>query len=415
VLGYVHLFRAAGDILAFGFALTFLAAFGQTFFVGLFASEVRAAFGLTHGGFGGIFSAATLASGFLLIWAGGLIDRMPAGAYATLAMLGLAAAALLFALAPSALVLGLAIFLLRLTGQGMLSHAAATTMARLQASVRGKALSIALLGHPAGQAVFPALVLAAIALLGWRPTWAFAAVIAGIAAVVLVVARRRGLDRRLHESTLPVEAGSAARPSSDRRAVLADWRFYWLLPSVITSSAVNTGLVFHQRLIAEVKGWPLSLLAASMTTYALASVAGSMVAGLLVDRFRAVALLPFYLLALGAAGILLGVLDHPFLAPIFFGLLGLSSGSSHTVVGAVWAEIYGTRHLGAIRAMVHAIMVCSSALTPGLMGVLLDAGVTVEAIGIVSGLLVLALSIANTRLLGAVPRQEARRRHTGAS
>ena len=408
MFGYRQLFRALGDILAFGFVLTFLAAFGQTWFVGLFATEVREAFGLSHGGFGAIFSAATLTSGFLLIWLGGLIDRMPPGAYATIAMLGIASAAILFALAPNVLVLGIAIFLLRLTGQGMLSHAANTTMARLDSSVRGKALSIAQLGHPAGQAILPALAVAAIALFGWRPTWLLAALAAGASAAVLVVVRRGRLDRRLHETTSPSRtagpADGAVPPSSNRREVVGDWRFYGLLVSVVASSAVNTGLIFHQRLIAEVKDWPLSLLAASMTTYALAAVAGGMIAGLLIDRFRAGALLPYYLLALGIAGVLLGTLDHPFLALIFFGLLGLSSGASHTVIGAIWAEMYGTTHLGAIRAMVHAVSVCASAITPGLMGILLDVGITIETIAVASGVLVIAISVGNFALVGAVSR-----------
>lgn len=121
-----------------------------------------------------------------------------------------------------------------------------------------------------------------------------------------------------------------------------------------------------------------------------------------IDRFRAVALLPYYLLSLGIAGVLLGTLDHPFLAPIFFALLGLSSGASQTVVGAIWAELYGTAHLGAIRAMVHAVAVCASALTPGLMGVLLDVGVTIEAIGLASGLFVIAICLGNLRLVRAI-------------
>lgn len=235
MFGYVHLFRAAGDVLAFGFALAFLAAFGQTFFVALFATEVRQAFGLSHGGFGALFSAATLASGLLLIWAGGLIDRMPAGAYATIAMFALAAAALLFAIAPNIVTLGLAIFLLRFTGQGMLTHAAATTMARLDAQLRGKALSIAQLGHPAGQAVFPALVVAAIAAFGWRSTWLLAALMAGTAGIMLVVLRRRRLDRRLNEMASPRAAAADEGPNMDRRSVLGDGRFYWLLLSVIAS------------------------------------------------------------------------------------------------------------------------------------------------------------------------------------
>jgi len=42
--------------LAAGGILTFLSSFGQTFFISIFAGEIRAEFGLSHGEWGGIYS-----------------------------------------------------------------------------------------------------------------------------------------------------------------------------------------------------------------------------------------------------------------------------------------------------------------------------------------------------------------------
>ena len=40
--------------------------------------------------------------------------------------------------------------------------------------------------------------------------------------------------------------------------------------------AIMTAYLFHQRFIADVKGWPLELLASSITLFALVSVAVTM-------------------------------------------------------------------------------------------------------------------------------------------
>ena len=43
-------------------------------------------------------------------------------------------------------------------------------------------------------------------------------------------------------------------------------------------------------------------------------------------------------------------------------------------MGALWAELYGTQHIGAIRALVHTVMVLATAASPVLAGAMLDRG-----------------------------------------
>src|SRR5918994_2090573 len=170
-----HLLTRHGRVIGLGFALTFLSSFGQTFFISLSGPDIRNAFELTHGAFGSIYSLATLSSGLLMIWVGSVIDRVDIRLYATTAMLGLSAAALSLSLAPNVVMLGLSLFALRLFGQGMLSHAGVMSTARLHEGVRGRALGVAALGFPAGEATLPGIAVALIALWGWTNTWRTAA------------------------------------------------------------------------------------------------------------------------------------------------------------------------------------------------------------------------------------------------
>ena len=366
-------------IIGLGFALTFLSSFGQTFFISLSGPDIRAAFGLTHGAFGSIYSVATLSSGLLMIWVGSVIDRVDIRLYATTAMLGLTAAALSLSFAPNLLVLGLSLFALRLFGQGMLSHAGVMSTARLHEGVRGRALGVAALGFPAGEATLPALALALIAAFGWTGTWRIAAlvIVAALATGWLLGFLLRARDADLEETTRKKALSDTGPRWAD---ILRDWHFLALIPTMIGYPAIMTAYFFHQRFIADVKGWSLELLASSITLFALVSVVVAMSAGSFVDRFGAVRLSHFYLAGMSAASIALATFDGPFLPLMFFGLIGLTSGCTNVVIAAVLAELFGTAHLGKIRALAGAIMVVASAATPGAIGLLFDAGVSLEAI-----------------------------------
>ena len=373
------LLRHYWRIIGLGFALTFLSSFGQTFFISLSGPDIRAAFGLTHGAFGSIYSVATLSSGLLMIWVGSVIDRVDIRLYATTAMLGLTAAAISLSFAPNLLVLGLSLFALRLFGQGMLSHAGVMSTARLHEGVRGRALGVAALGFPAGEATLPALALALIAAFGWTGTWRIAAlvIVAALAAGWLLGFLLRARDADLEETTRKKTLSDTGPRWAD---ILRDWRFLALIPTMIGYPAIMTAYFFHQRFIADVKGWSLELLASSITLFALVSVVVAMSAGSFVDRFGAVRLSHFYLAGMSAASIALATFDGPFLPLVFFGLIGLTSGCTNVVIAAVLAELFGTAHLGKIRALAGAIMVVASAATPGAIGLLFDAGVSLEAI-----------------------------------
>jgi MFS family permease len=386
-----------GRVIGFGFLLALLSSFGQTTFISLSVPGIRTSFDLSNGSFGAIYSAATLASGLLMIWAGGIIDRVSVWTYAAFALSGLCLAALGLSLVPNVVALGLALFALRLSGQGMLAHAAVTSTARLPQGIRGRAVGIATLGFPVGEAVLPGLGLALLAALGWVTTWQLVAALLGVALTVGVLTAASA--RTLH----PVPSGTGHAPGEPREAptrrdILGDWRFLVFAPAIAAPPATLTAYIFHQRYIAEVKDWPLEVLAGSITLYAISSLAATVIVGGLVDRFGAVRLSRFHLAGLVAGSLVLSLAEGFWAAPLFFACLGLSAGANNVVVPAVLAELFGTAHLGMIRALAGSLTVVSSATTPGIVGLLLDSGFGAEALALGFALYAVLASIMTVAL-----------------
>ena len=136
------LFLSAGVLLSFG------SSFGQTFFISLFAGVIREEFSLSHGAWGLIYTAGTTASALLMIWAGGLTDRYRVRHLGAITTALLALSCLAMAAVPGPVLLIGAIFVLRLFGQGMMSHLSVVAMARWFVAARGRALSISASGAP---------------------------------------------------------------------------------------------------------------------------------------------------------------------------------------------------------------------------------------------------------------------------
>ncbi|MCH7555356.1 MAG: hypothetical protein IIC08_05125 [Proteobacteria bacterium] len=180
-------------------------------------------------------------------------------------------------------------------------------------------------------------------------------------------------------------AASSARQWT-HRDMLGDVRFYLLLPAVLAPSFIMTGLFFHQVHLVASKGWSLTWFAAGFVVYAGATVAGSLGVGSFIDRVSATRLMRFHLLPLTAGLLVLAAFDAPPVMFVYLFLAGISNGANITVVGAVWAELYGVAHLGAIRALTSALMVFSTALAPVTMGRMIDAGVSMEAIAVLSAI-----------------------------
>jgi len=374
-MGFFRFLSANARWLFAGFVMTFASSFGQTYFISLFSGNIRAEFGLSHGDFGAAYMAATLASAVTLLWLGKLADRPRLDLIAAAMVGGLALTSFAMSQAQHIIALVVVLYGLRLFGQGMLTHISLTAMARWYNQQRGRAISIAGLGHPAGEAIFPPIAVILVVLIGWRETWMVAALVLAFAALPVSFALLR--QKRTPQSQLPQSPGVQSGDWT-RARVLRDPLFYALMPGLMAMSFIVTGVFFHQVHLVDVKGWQLTHFAAGYPVFAATTVVSSLLAGGAIDRWSAIRVLPVFLLPMAFGLLVLASTPDPYLALIYFALTGLSAGSGTTVISALWAELYGVSHLGAIRSVVVSAGVAASALAPGLLGWLIDRGVGIE-------------------------------------
>ncbi|WP_271950632.1 MFS transporter [Ruegeria faecimaris] len=371
-----HYLKANASWLGAGVLLTFLSCFGQTFFISIFSGEIRATFGLSHGAWGGIYSLGTTASAIIMIWAGGLTDIFRVRVLGPAVLAGLAVAALAMALNRWLILLPLVIFLLRLFGQGMSTHLALVAMARWFTTTRGKALSIASVGFAVGEALLPVIFVAAMVFLDWRLLWIISAgiCVAGIPILLRLLRQERTPQSLASEYSA---AGMQGRHWT-RTDALLNPLFWFMAPALLGPSAFITAFFFHQVHLAEVKGWQHIELVALFPVYTGVSLISMFVAGWALDKWGTARMMPFYQVPI-AIGFMLAAASTSIggaVAALVF--LGLTVGANSTLPSAFWAEFYGTRHIGAIKAMATAVMVLGSAIGPGLTGVLIDQGVPLD-------------------------------------
>lgn len=381
--------------LAFGFLAAVFSSFGQTFFISLSGGEIRAAFNLSHGDFGLLYAMGTLSSALLLIWLGRKIDDIDLRVFTAFVIIGLGVACMGMAHVIGPITLVCAIFALRLTGQGLMSHIAFVSMGRYFDAHRGKAVSVASVGFPAGEAIFPIIAVAIIATIGWQNMWL---ALGGVILLVLfpfLMWLLRGHQHR-HAALLK---DNQSNTDADRlvgwtRAqVMRDPKFYVLIPSVLAMPYIGTGIFFHQvHLVAE-KGWGLTMFASFFVIFAVFQMCSAMLSGIAVDRWGAATTVRLFLLPACMGLVILSQSDTLFAGAVFMALFGLSGGAATVTGGAIWAELYGVAHLGAIKALAWALMVFASALSPPMMGIAIDHGFKMDTIALISVAFLLAATV----------------------
>lgn len=380
---YLSFIRQQWILLAFGFLAVFAGNFGQSFFVAWFGADIQRSLNISAAQYGSAYSIGTLVSGFVVFWAGGLIDRVSLRSYTLAIVAGLTGAMLLLSQATGLLMLTVGFFLLRLFGQSLLPHTGMTTMTRFFDKQRGKAVSIAMSAVPIGEIVLPLLAVTFIAALGWQQTLLWLALIVPLVLVPLfmfllsLASKTSGNQHPADKAgagvltqDLPAEQNFAA----GRREVLRDYRYWLAMPAVMANPFLITGIFIHQNFLASSKGWSLGWLATCFVVYGVVHWISSLLSGSLVDRFKAVRLLPWLMLPMLFCMLVAAFVPGDWAAVLMMVCLGISAGSSPPITGSLWPEIYGTRKLGSIRAMNMSVMVVSTSAAPALFGYFIDAG-----------------------------------------
>lgn len=361
-----------GRWIAGGFLLTFLSSFGQTFFISASIGEWKTLFNLTDGEMGRLYMIATLASAITLPFLGKIVDIVPEHKVIALCAPLLALAMIGAAYANTILLLVVSIYGLRLFGQGMMSHISLTATGRWFAATRGRVMSLVVLGFQGGEAVFPLAFAAVTLAFGFKMGWVFSAVFLlfiGTPLAIWAYARPRAPRGQEEKELNPVRSWT-------RGQVLRDPVFYILLTGVLAPPFIGTTIFYHQDYMTLLQGWPPAAFASTMPLLALTTICFALFAGWLIDKIGAKRVLPFFLIPLCLACAVASQSTSMILLISFMFLLGVSYGFSSTLFGALWPEVYGTKHLGAVRSIIVAAMVLATAIGPGLTGSLIDYGIS---------------------------------------
>ena len=156
---------------------------------------------------------------------------------------------------------------------------------------------------------------------------------------------------------------------------------------------IATGVFVYQSYITESKLWGNYTIPQSFMIYSVMSILSLFLSGFLVDKFTSRKIIPLMNLPLLLAMIILIIFNHPISSFVFLGLIGISNGLANVLGSSTWAEIYGVKHIGSIKAMTTAFMVFSTAFGTAIFGVLIDSGFSIENIALVAAMYVVISTI----------------------
>jgi len=338
-------------------------------------------------------------SAAMLTWAGRFIDTVRLPKFTIRVMTGLAFSLIFLSQAYFFPMLIVGLFGIRLFGQGLMTHTSLTSMGKFFDFDRGKAISIAALGHPAGEAVFPIVFVSLIGAIGWR----YSLVVAGLLVFMLIPLVLYFLFKENQYAKLKLFLPSPKKSQAEVNAskpwnVFKSRAFLILAPSNFASASIGTAFIFFQLKIGAERGWSPTWMAGSFAAYAIAGATGSIVGGLLTDRFSAKKMYPIILLPFLTGLTAFYFIDSPWVYPLFLAGIGMTNGFSNTVKNSALAEMYGIAFLGSVRSVFITVMIFSTAIGPVLFGFLFDLGFTFHQLILFSMVAMVLSSINSLRI-----------------
>ena len=370
-------------VIIFGFIFTFFSSFGQSFFLGLFNESIRNELDITHGQFGSIYASATLLSSIILIWVGKKIDDFDVLKFSFFVISLLAVSTFTFSRINSIIFLFVAILLMRFSGQGMMSHTASTTISRYFTNTRGKALSTGWFGLSTAEFLMPVTIIYALTIMDWRNIWIIisVAIILFLPLVSYFLVKEVKLSSREDDNEIIKKNIKQWK----RSEVIKDYRFIIIALNMLAMPWIATGIFVYQSFILSAKNWGEYTIAQSFMVYSIASVLTLFVAGYLIDKFTSRKLLIYMNIPFLISLLILIYFQSPVSSFFFLGLIGVSNGFANVLGSSTWAELYGVKFIGSIKALTTALMVFSTAFGTALFGLMIDFDFSIEQISMISG------------------------------
>jgi len=377
-------FIANSSLLLFGVLFTFSSSFGQTFFISLFKPLLQATFDLSETKFGAIYAIATIASAFTLTWAGRFIDKVRLPRFSLFVIIGLVVAMTIFALSTNVLIFAFSLYLLRLFGKGLMSHTSITSMAKFFSQHRGKAISIAAVGHPLAEAILPITIVSLLGFLDWRFVMGLCALflLGTIPLSRFLLFKKRKFSRL--KMYIPVWMSLEDKKASSPWNIMKTKAFWVIAPLNFSSAAIGTAFIFFQLKIGDLRQWTPEFIALSFSGYAVGNFSMALFSGWLTDRYSAKKLYPLYIIPfmIGLLGFIF--LEYQWVYAVFITSIGVTNGFGATVKNAILAEVYGTKIVGSVRSLFVTVMVFATAIGPVIFGYLLDKGIDFTLLSVFS-------------------------------
>ena len=275
-----------------------------------------------------------------------------------------------------------------------MSHTATTTISRYFTKSRGKALSSGWFGLSTAEFILPVLMIYFLTIMDWRNIWITISILVIVFLPLASYFLVKNLNFESRETSNEETFNEKKIKHWKRSEVIKDFRFYVICANMLAMPWIATGIFVYQSYILSSKNWGPYVIAQSFMAYSVLSLITLFVSGFLIDRFTSRKILIYMNIPLLMSMLVIFYFNNPISSFIFLGLIGMSNGLANVLGSSMWAEIYGVKYIGSIKALTTALMVFSTAFGTALFGFLIDVGFSIEEIAVVAGIYIFASLLA---------------------
>lgn len=336
---------------------------GQTAGLSVFTDPLITELGVTRTDISISYLIGTLAGAAVQPLIGRALDRW--GVRSVTITLGAVFAAILLALSFVGEIGGLTAGFagVRMVGQGALTLAATTAVARAIHHRRGLALGVTSAVGSAGISLTPILLERLIAAVGIHAAWRWEAAVVAVVVIPLAFAFPRRIPRArivaLTTTQIALDDASWTLTQATRTGM-----FWVIAASLATSGMLTTGLAFHQIAILGEQGLSPLAAATNFLPQTLTGILATMLTGSLIDRASPKIFVVFSMFTLAGALLMLPLVSAGWAAILYGLVLGAAGGSLRGMEAAAYVRYFGTTHIGSIRGVTMSINLASTALGP---------------------------------------------------
>lgn len=277
-------------------------------------------------------------------------------------------------------------------------------MARFFDDDRGKAISIASLGHSVGEAILPIIIVSVLYLFGWRFTILTTVVFVAACIPLALYLLRSNINFSQLRKYTPQPLSNKDQSDSKPLHIMKTKAFWVIMPASLASASIGTGFLLFKMKLGLAKNWDPTFIAAGFTAYAVGNALSNLIAGFLSDKFSGRILFPLYLIPFSIGLVTLMYSDAMWVYLVLIAGIGITIGFGGTVKNVAIAELYGVKIIGLVRSLFITIMVFSTALEPIFFGLLLDNGYSYENIAFYALLLFGLCTLNSLRAITLKPK-----------